>query len=106
MKAGTVWVNCYGLADTSMPFGGYKQSGFGRENGKYAIDLFTQIKSVSGEAVASAPPETICWQRSWRIFRSVAASKVILILKQQVLEETANRFSGVANLNFEYPQIR
>src|SRR6202167_3657888 len=46
LKAGTVWVNCYGLADTSMPFGGYKQSGFGRENGKYAIDLFTQIKSV------------------------------------------------------------
>jgi acyl-CoA reductase-like NAD-dependent aldehyde dehydrogenase len=46
LKAGAVWVNCYGLADTSMPFGGYKQSGFGRENGKYAIDLFTQIKSV------------------------------------------------------------
>jgi acyl-CoA reductase-like NAD-dependent aldehyde dehydrogenase len=46
LKAGTVWINCYGLADTGMPFGGYKQSGFGRENGKYAIDLFTQIKSV------------------------------------------------------------
>jgi len=29
-----------------MPFGGYKQSGFGRENGKYAIDLFSQVKSV------------------------------------------------------------
>ena len=46
LKAGTVWINCYGAADTAMPFGGYKQSGFGRENGKYAIDLFTQIKSV------------------------------------------------------------
>ncbi len=46
LKAGTVWINCYGIADTAMPFGGYKQSGFGRENGKYAIDLFTQIKSV------------------------------------------------------------
>ena len=46
LKAGTVWVNCYGITDTGMPFGGYKQSGFGRENGKYALDLFTQIKSV------------------------------------------------------------
>jgi acyl-CoA reductase-like NAD-dependent aldehyde dehydrogenase len=46
LKAGTVWINCYGMADTAMPFGGYKQSGFGRENGKYAIDLFTQVKSV------------------------------------------------------------
>ena len=46
LKAGTVWINCYGAGDTGMPFGGYKQSGFGRENGKYAIDLFTQVKSV------------------------------------------------------------
>ena len=46
LKAGTVWINCYGTGDTGMPFGGYKQSGFGRENGKYAIDLFTQVKSV------------------------------------------------------------
>ncbi len=46
LKAGTVWINCYGAGDSSMPFGGYKQSGFGRENGKYAIDLFTQVKSV------------------------------------------------------------
>jgi acyl-CoA reductase-like NAD-dependent aldehyde dehydrogenase len=46
LKAGTVWVNCYGMIDTMMPFGGYKQSGFGREGGKHVIDLFTQIKSV------------------------------------------------------------
>jgi acyl-CoA reductase-like NAD-dependent aldehyde dehydrogenase len=46
LKAGTVWINCYGAGDTSMPFGGYKQSGFGRENGRHALDLFTQIKSV------------------------------------------------------------
>ncbi len=46
LKAGTVWVNCYGTTDTAMPFGGYKQSGFGREGSRYVLDLFTQIKSV------------------------------------------------------------
>ncbi len=39
-------VNCYGMIDTGMPFGGYKQSGFGREGSRHALDLFTQIKSV------------------------------------------------------------
>jgi acyl-CoA reductase-like NAD-dependent aldehyde dehydrogenase len=46
LKAGTVWVNCYGMVDPISPFGGYKQSGFGRELGKYAIDLYTQVKTV------------------------------------------------------------
>jgi acyl-CoA reductase-like NAD-dependent aldehyde dehydrogenase len=46
LKSGTVWVNCYGVTDTAMPFGGYKQSGFGREGSRHVIDLFTQIKSV------------------------------------------------------------
>jgi acyl-CoA reductase-like NAD-dependent aldehyde dehydrogenase len=46
LKAGTVWVNNYGASDVGMPFGGYKQSGFGREGGHHVIDTFTQIKSV------------------------------------------------------------
>jgi len=46
LKAGSVWVNCYGLIDPIAPFGGYKQSGFGRELGPQSIDLYTQIKSV------------------------------------------------------------
>jgi acyl-CoA reductase-like NAD-dependent aldehyde dehydrogenase len=46
LKAGTVWINTYGQIDPMSPFGGYKQSGFGRELGRYAIDLYTQIKSV------------------------------------------------------------
>jgi acyl-CoA reductase-like NAD-dependent aldehyde dehydrogenase len=46
LKAGTVWVNCYGQIDPTSPFGGYKQSGFGRELGKHSIDLYTQIKQV------------------------------------------------------------
>ena len=46
LKAGTIWVNTYGQIDPMSPFGGYKQSGFGRELGKHALELYTQIKSV------------------------------------------------------------
>src|SRR5580692_11109812 len=46
IKAGTVWVNCYNNIDPISPFGGYKQSGIGRELGKHSLDLYTQVKSV------------------------------------------------------------
>ena len=46
LRAGTVWVNCHGVVDPNMPFGGYKQSGFGREHGRTALDLYTELKSV------------------------------------------------------------
>ena len=46
IDAGTVWVNSHVPLDPSMPFGGYKQSGIGREFGKYAIEGFTETKSV------------------------------------------------------------
>lgn len=46
LEAGTVWVNCYNLFDAAMPFGGFKQSGFGREMGKYALEMYTEVKSV------------------------------------------------------------
>lgn len=46
IRAGTVWVNCHGMIDSNMPFGGFKQSGFGRENGRAAIELYTELKSV------------------------------------------------------------
>jgi phenylacetaldehyde dehydrogenase len=46
IKAGTVWVNCHGLLDNALPFGGYKQSGLGREMGRAMIDLYTETKSV------------------------------------------------------------
>jgi aldehyde dehydrogenase (NAD+)/phenylacetaldehyde dehydrogenase len=45
-KAGTIWINGYDLFSPAVPFGGYKQSGIGREMGKSAIDLFTQEKAV------------------------------------------------------------
>ncbi|MDL9944823.1 aldehyde dehydrogenase family protein [Gordonia sp. ABSL11-1] len=47
IKAGSVWVNQYNGFDTAMPFGGYKQSGWGRELGSSAIDLYTQTKAVN-----------------------------------------------------------
>jgi acyl-CoA reductase-like NAD-dependent aldehyde dehydrogenase len=46
IRAGTVWVNCYNVFDVVSPFGGYKQSGYGRELGRAALDLYTQTKSV------------------------------------------------------------
>lgn len=46
LHAGTVWINMYHTLDTGSPFGGYKQSGYGRELGKHALDMYTQIKSV------------------------------------------------------------
>ena len=46
LQAGTIWVNTYHPLDAASPFGGYKQSGYGRELGGYALDLYTQIKSV------------------------------------------------------------
>jgi acyl-CoA reductase-like NAD-dependent aldehyde dehydrogenase len=46
LQAGTVWINAYNTTAPESPFGGYKQSGFGRELGRYGIDLYTQVKSV------------------------------------------------------------
>ena len=46
LDAGTVWVNCYNAFDNASPWGGFKQSGWGREKGPYGLDLFTQTKSV------------------------------------------------------------
>lgn len=46
MRAGTVWINCYNVFDAAMPFGGYKQSGWGREMGHAALELYTETKAV------------------------------------------------------------
>ena len=46
LQAGTVWVNTYTVYDTAAPFGGYKQSGFGREMSAHALEHYTQVKSV------------------------------------------------------------
>jgi phenylacetaldehyde dehydrogenase len=46
LKAGTVWLNCYNVFDSALPFGGYKQSGWGREMGHEVLNLYTQTKAV------------------------------------------------------------
>jgi aldehyde dehydrogenase (NAD+) len=47
VRAGTVWVNCYNVFDAGAPFGGFKQSGIGRELGEYALELYTEVKTVT-----------------------------------------------------------
>ena len=46
LKAGTVWVNCYHHGDITVPFGGYKQSGFGRDKSLHALDKYVQLKTT------------------------------------------------------------
>ncbi|MFO1376014.1 MAG: aldehyde dehydrogenase family protein [Steroidobacteraceae bacterium] len=46
LQAGNVWVNCYGMTHPTMPFGGYKESGWGREMGEEGLDAFLETKSV------------------------------------------------------------
>jgi betaine-aldehyde dehydrogenase len=46
IKAGVVWINTYNMFNAASPFGGYKQSGYGREMGKHALEMYTQVKSV------------------------------------------------------------
>ena len=46
IRAGVIWINTYNMFNAASPFGGYKQSGYGREMGKHALELYTNIKSV------------------------------------------------------------
>jgi phenylacetaldehyde dehydrogenase len=47
LKAGTVWVNCYNIFDAALPFGGYKQSGWGREMGQAVLSHYTESKAIT-----------------------------------------------------------
>jgi aldehyde dehydrogenase (NAD+) len=46
LRAGTVWINCYAVFDVTMPFGGFKMSGIGRELGEYGLANYTEVKTV------------------------------------------------------------
>jgi aldehyde dehydrogenase (NAD+) len=46
LRAGTVWINCYDIFDAAAPFGGYKMSGIGRELGEYALEMYSEVKTV------------------------------------------------------------
>ena len=47
LRAGTVWVNCHNVFDASLPFGGYRQSGWGREMGEEVLHNYTEVKAVT-----------------------------------------------------------
>jgi phenylacetaldehyde dehydrogenase len=47
IKAGTIWINCHNVFDAALPFGGYKQSGWGREMGAEVLNNYTEIKAVT-----------------------------------------------------------
>jgi len=47
LRAGNVWVNCYNIFDAALPFGGYKQSGWGREMGHAALEQYTETKAIT-----------------------------------------------------------
>ncbi len=49
LRAGTVWINCYNVFDASLPFGGYKQSGRGREMGHEVLEAYTEVKAVTAQ---------------------------------------------------------
>jgi phenylacetaldehyde dehydrogenase len=49
IRAGTIWINCYNVFDASLPFGGYKQSGWGREMGHEALEAYTEVKAVTAQ---------------------------------------------------------
>lgn len=71
LEAGTVWVNCYNQLDYNTPFGGYRQSGIGRENGEYALDNYTQVWAL---LVLFVPIDTHHVPRSHRSSRSRSTS--------------------------------
>jgi phenylacetaldehyde dehydrogenase len=47
IRAGIVWINCYNVFDAALPFGGYKQSGWGREMGHEVLNNYTEVKAVT-----------------------------------------------------------
>lgn len=47
LKAGAVWINCFGVFDPNLPFGGYKQSGIGREMARVGVEAFTELKAIT-----------------------------------------------------------
>ena len=47
IRSGTVWINCHNVFDAGLPFGGYKQSGWGREMGEEVLHNYTEIKAVT-----------------------------------------------------------
>jgi len=54
LRAGTVWINCYNIFDAALPFGGYKQSGWGREMGRDALEMYTEVKAICSRIASTS----------------------------------------------------
>ena len=64
-----MWINCYNVFDASLPFGGYKQSGWGREMGHEVLNNYTEVKAVTAQ-LGSAEPAARPGPRDWRQHRA------------------------------------
>ena len=54
LRAGSIWINCYDVFQAGAPFGGFKESGIGRELGEYALENYTEVKTVTMKIPANA----------------------------------------------------
>ena len=71
-RAGTVWINCYNVFDAALPFGGYKQSGWGREMGHEALELYTEVKAVTTQLWTRSVDEYVHRCRTDDVGRPIA----------------------------------
>ena len=80
LRAGTVWINCYNIFDAALPFGGYKQSGWGREMGHEVLELYTEVnrsarpssRLLKGTASSGKHPLIPFGFSLWGVFPSAA----------------------------------
>ena len=54
LRAGSMWINCYDVFHAQAPFGGFKESGIGRELGEYALENYTEVKTITMKIPANA----------------------------------------------------
>ena len=105
LRAGTVWINCYNVFDAALPFGGYKQSGWGREMGHEVLEQYTEVKSVCAALVGSA----YCKKGAW--FERPGSLSFCLRRRDRGLElfhfsPTPDRSDGDANSVARFQKIR
>ena len=124
LQAGTVWINTYNVYDTAAPFGGYKQSGFGREMGLHALEHYTQVKSVwvdlnsrrssSGAGAQGRPARRLGRCRCWvlgagvrsmdRTRRGLLGLPFALALKNTVLKAAMDQQTNLNQLPANLPR--
>jgi len=82
VRPGTVWVNCYDVFDAAAPFGGFKQSGIGRELGEYGLQQYTEVKTITVKLLAET--------RLHAFKRERAPSRYALFARNGIFRRTRN----------------